>query len=214
MSKTAFATNNALTKEVWEEELFRDVTMEAVTPDWMSEGKDSFIQVKTNLTKSKGDEIIFGIRSNLTGAGVTSGQILEGNEEKLNTYDYSINLEQYRHAVRDNGAMDRQRAMFSIDDESRDAIKTWGSEKIDALMISALLASPTYTLYRDGAAGTGAFSGTATQSTAKTALRAANSKLTPNFISALRVWAKTGQNGGTFRIRPERRWAASSTGFL
>jgi N4-gp56 family major capsid protein len=66
--------------------------------------------------------------------------------------------------------------------------------------VAALLASPTKILYRDGVAG--APSGTASSSTAKTALTAANSKITPNFISALRVWAKTGGAAATYRIRP------------
>lgn len=200
MAKTIFATSNALTKEVFEEELFQDILQDTIAADLMGEDKGNFIQVKTELTKSQGDLITFGLRSNLTGAGVTSGQVLEGNEEALSTYDYGITLEQYRHAVRDNGALDRQRAMFSIDSESKTAIKDWYVQKIDELQIAALLASPTKTLYRDGTAG--AFSGTATQSTAKSAIRAANSKLTPNFLSALRVWAATGGNGATFRLKP------------
>lgn len=200
MSKTTFATNDTLTKQVYEEELFQDVMIESWAAKFMGETKNSLIQVKSDLTKEQGDKIIFGIRQLLTGDGVTSGQTLENNEERLTTYSYTLSLEQYRHAVRDNGAMSRQRAMFSIDNESRDALKEWGVQKIDKLCINALLASPTKTLYRDGVAG--AFSGTATQSTAKTALTAANSKITPNFITGLRAWAMTGGNAATYRIRP------------
>lgn len=203
MSKTTFATNNALTKEIWDEELFQDVVIESFFGSrFMSASTNAMIQEKTELTKEKGDQVTFGIVQNLTGDGVTEGQTLEGNEERLVSYDYSVSLGRYRHAVRDNGALDRQRAMFSIDEVSREKLKIWGAEKIDKLIIAALLASPTKTLYRDGVAG--AFSGTATQSTAKTALTAANSKLTPNFISALRTWAKTGGAGATYRIRPIR----------
>lgn len=200
MSKTTFATNNALTKKIWDEELFQDVQIESFFASrFMGEGMNSLVQVKTQLTKQQGDQITFGIRSLLTGDGVTSGQILEGNEEALQTYDYSVSLEQYRHGVRDRGAMDRQRAMFSIDDEAREALKIWGAEKIDKLLTAAVLASPTKTLYRDS---TGTFAGSSSQSTAKAALDSNNSKLTPAFISALRTWAKTGGGGQTYRIRP------------
>ena len=201
MSKTTFATNNALTKKLWEEKLFRDVEIESYfVSRFMSEDDNNLVQVQTNLTKSQGDQITFGIVPNLTGDGVTSGQILEGNEEGLSSYDYSISLEQYRHATRTRGKLDVQRAMFSIPDVSRSKLKIWGAEKIDKLLVNALLTSPTKVLYRDGVAGVP--SGTATASTAKAALTAANSKLTPNFISALRVWAKTGGDGQTYRIRP------------
>jgi N4-gp56 family major capsid protein len=199
--KTTFSTSNALTKKLWEENLFRDVEIESYfVSRFMSESENNVVQVATELTKNQGDQITFGIVPNLTGDGVTSGQILEGNEEGLGSYDYSIVLEQYRHATRTKGKLDVQRAMFSIPNVSREKLKIWGAEKIDKLLVAALLASPTKILYRDGVAG--APSGTASSSTAKTALTAANSKITPNFISALRVWAKTGGAAATYRIRP------------
>lgn len=199
--KSIFSTSNALTKKLWEERLFRDVEIESYfVSRFMSETDNNLVQVQTDLTKSQGDQVTFGIVPNLAGDGVTSGQILEGNEEGLTSYDYSIVLEQYRHGTRTKGKLDVQRAMFSIPDVSRAKLKIWGAEKIDKLLVAALLASPTKILYRDGVAG--APSGTATAATAKAALTAANSKITPNFISALRVWAKTGGSAQTYRIRP------------
>jgi len=199
--KTIFATNNALTKKLWEERLFRDVEIESYfVSRFMSESDNNLVQVQTDLTKDQGDQVTFGIVPNLTGDGVTEGQVLEGNEEGLTSHDYSIVLSQYRHGTRTRGKLDVQRAMFSIPTVSREKLKIWGAEKIDKLLVNALLASPTKILYRDGVAG--APSGTTSASTAKTALSAANSKITPNFISALRVWAKTGGGGQTYRIRP------------
>lgn len=199
--KTIFTSANALTKKLWEERLFRDVQIESYfVSRFMSEDDNNVVQVQTDLTKSQGDQVTFGVVSNFTGDGVVSGQTLEGNEEGIVSYDYSLVLEQYRHGTRTRGKLDVQRAMFSIPDVSRQKLKIWGAEKIDKLLIAALLASPTKILYRDGAAG--APTGTSTASTAKTALTAANSKLTPNFISVLRVWAKTGGAGATYRIRP------------
>lgn len=201
MSKTTFTTSNALTKKLWDEDLFRDIEIESFfTQSMMSESANNIIQVQTDLTKSRGDQIYFGIVPNLVGDGVTSNQILEGNEEGLNSYDYSVSLEQYRHGTRTKGKLDVQRAMFSIPDVSREKLKIWGGKKIDKLITNALLASPTKILYRDGT--TGAPSGTTSSATAKAALTAANSKITPNFISALRVWAKTGGAAQSWRIRP------------
>jgi len=199
--KTIFASANPLTKKLWEERLFRDVEIESYfVSRFMSESDNNLVQVQTDLTKSQGDQITFGLVPNLSGDGVTSGQILEGNEEGLGSFDYSVILEQYRHGTRTKGKLDVQRAMFSIPDVSRNKLKIWGAEKIDKLLVAALLASPTKILYRDGVAGVP--SGTAVSATAKAALTAANSKITPNFISAIRVWAKTGGGGQTYRIRP------------
>jgi len=190
MAKTSFATNNPLTKKVWDEKLFRDTKKTSYFSRFMGNSSSSIVHVKTNLVKSKGDTITFGIRMRLTGNGVTSGQILEGNEEKLVTHDFSISLERYRHAVRDSGDLDRQRAMFSIDLESRDALQDWGGEKMDQLCFDALAVAPTKIFY----------GGTATAD----ANIAAADKITPALISRARVWALTGGNRSQTPLRPVR----------
>lgn len=198
MAKTAFATSNALTKKAWEEKLFRDIRKEAYFSTFEGESKESLIQVKRKLEKDQGDKITFGIRMRLSGGGVTSGQQLEGNEEALTTHDYSVSLEEYAHAVRDKGPLDRQRAMFSIDTESVDAIKTWGAEKIDQLYFDALDASPSKVFYKTTAAGMTS----STYATAKAALVTAESKLTLAFVSFLKTWAITGGGRTYFPLRP------------
>jgi N4-gp56 family major capsid protein len=196
MGKTTFSTSDALTKKLWDEKLFRDTVKESYFSRFMGEG--SIVTVKNELTKSKGDEITFGIRMRLSGAGVTDGQILEGAEESLTTYSDKVTLHQYRHAVRDNGALDRQRAMFSIDEESRSALADWGTEKIDQLAFDAILDSPTLIFYKTSA---GSLS-TATASTAKTALTAADGKLTPAMVSYMKAYAKTGGGRTYVPLRP------------
>lgn len=205
MAKTSFSTSDALTKKVWEEELFRDVLKEVYFGRFMGEGNKSLVQVKTELEKSKGDKITFGLRMRLSGAGVTSGQILEGNEEKLTTYSDDVSLEQYRHAVRDDGQLSRQRAMFEIDEEHEMAIKDWMSEKIDQLCFDALgvgdgaTTNPTKIFYRDSS---GVSQGTGSAATAKAGLDATNSKLNLNFISFMKAWAKTGGERQYVPLRP------------
>lgn len=200
MAKTAFSTSNALVKKGWEEKLYRDAVKESFFSKFMGESSDSLVHVKTQLTKMQGDKITFGIRYRLTGTGVTSGTTLEGNEEKLSTASDSVSLEQYRHAVRDDGALSRQRAMFDISDESESALKDWGSEKTDQLAFDAILDSPTKIAYRDGGAS-GVFATTGTANTAKTAL-SATYKANAAFLSALKTGAKTGFNRAIVPMRP------------
>jgi N4-gp56 family major capsid protein len=188
MATTAFTTDNALTKKAWEEQLFRDTVKESYFSKFMGEGKSKLVQTKTRLEKEKGDNITFGIRMRLTGAGVEDNETLEGKEEDLATYDYDISLKRYRHAVKDDGELTRQRAVFSIDAESQDALKEWGVEKIDALCFTAIQASPTKIFY----------GGTATS----TATLTATDKLTPTLISKAKTWANTGGNRAQTPLRP------------
>lgn len=198
MAKTTFTTSDGLTKKLWEEELFRDALVQSYFHRFMGDSKESLVYTKEELTKDYGDRITFGLRMRLTGAGVTSGTTLEGQEEALTTYSYNLSLEQYRHAVRDAGAIDRQRAAFSIDSESEAAIKDWGAEKIDDLCFSAIVNSPTRIAYLTDAT---TFTTTTSLATAKAGL-AATSQLTANFLSFVKTYAKTGANRAFVPLRP------------
>ncbi len=195
MAKTAFATGNALTKKAWEETLYRDTLKESYFSRFMGSSADSLVQVQDKLTKEKGDKITFGIRMRLSGAGVTEGSTLEGNEEKLTTYDHSILLEEYRHAVRDSGPLDRQRVTFSIDEESVAALKGWGAEKIDALCFAAIGASPTrYFSVQSGTITTG----TSDPSASVTA----TDLISVELLDFVKTWARTGGNRTQTPLRP------------
>lgn len=188
MAMTTIATGNALTKKLWEEKLFRDTVKESYWSRFMAENSNAAVNVKTALTKTKGDKITFGIRMRLGGDGVTGNQTLEGNERDLTTYDFSLTLERYRQAVKDDGALTRQRVAFSLPDESRQALLDWGSEKIDKLCFTAVELSPTKAFY----------GGTATS----TATLTASDKLTPQLLSKAATWALTGGNRTQTPLRP------------
>ena len=78
----------ALRAQLWDKELFQDMMSELFFSQrgMIGEGKDNIIQVKNDLTKTKGDRVTFGIGYRLTGNGVTGDNELEGNEEAKLTY--------------------------------------------------------------------------------------------------------------------------------
>lgn len=200
MAHTTVPTGAALVKNVVSEKLIREAIKASYFSRFTTTDGNSIVHLKKDLTKGMGEKITFGIRMKLTGAGVGEGQVLEGNEESLTTYDSSVTLESRWNAVRDRGEMDRHRAAWDIDEESRAALKDWAVEYIDSYCFSKLLASPTKILYRDGSAG--AFSGTGTAATVKAAMSASNSVINLNFISAIKTWAKTGGNRSINPILP------------
>lgn len=97
--------------------------------------------------------------------------------------------------------MDWQRSMFDMPVESRSALLTWGAEKMDLLCFRALEAGPTNILYKTSDTGP-AVAKTATLATAKTALTAADSKITPAFLDFIATWARTGGARTIVPIRP------------
>lgn len=204
MAKTNFTTNDPLTKKIWEESLYRDAAKESYFSKFQSNGPDNIVTVKRQLEKSQGDEITIGLRKRLTGAGVTEGTQLEGNEEALSTASMKVRLAQYRHAVRDAGKMARKRSIIDIGSEAQAALKDWMSEKIDALSFDALgvgagaTDNPSKIFYKTSA---GVLS-TGTAATAKSALTDVDSKLSLNFLSWLKTWARTGGGRDYIPLRP------------
>lgn len=188
MSKTGFTTNSAETVKLWNENLFRDTVKASYFSKFMGTSSDSIVQVKSDLQAQRGDRVRFAIRMRLEGAGVTEGQTLEGNEESLTSYTTDLTLKQWRHAVRDDGAMSRQRAMFSISEESQSALMDRTTEKIDQECFDALQLSPSKEF----------FAGTATSDATITA----SDLLTPAKISEMKAWAVTGGNRAQTPLRP------------
>jgi N4-gp56 family major capsid protein len=195
MAESAWATGNALTVKKWagREKMYRDTVKESYFLSTFGskpndKAANNVLQVNTDLEAVDGDKVTFGIRMRFTGAGVTSGTDLEGKEEAMTTYDYSVTLEEYAHATKDKGPLDRKRPMFDVDSHARQGMTDWGAEKIDDLLFTALQASPTKIFYGGDA-------------TSVATLEAAD-LLTTTLISKVKTWARTGGNRTQTPLRP------------
>jgi N4-gp56 family major capsid protein len=188
MSKYSISTSNVLAGQIWEEELLKEMQIEEFFAPMT--GKDSIVEEKNELEKKKGDRVNFGFTSRLNGTGVTDDQPLEDNEEKMVDYSDTVYLSLYRHAVRDEGEMHRQRPVFNVTETQRALLKTWGTEKIEELKFSAIFGAFATTVYNN----TNVLTVAANEAAAKSALNASNSKLTPQFLSQLRRYAMNGGN--------------------
>lgn len=104
-----------------------------------SSTKDSSIfQVKSELTKAKGDKITFGLRMKLSGAGVTGDSDIETAEEAMVFYDDQVVVDLRMNAVKAAGKMTLQRTAYNIKAEAKDALADWAAEILDEDMVYAL----------------------------------------------------------------------------
>lgn len=221
MGQTAITASDNLRKQAWEEKLFRDTLVESYFMTRFggqgfqnlqkgmpfSSTPNDLIHIKTNLeakgrTKTrKGDKITFGLVPRIdpdTHPGVVSGQTLKNKEIVLSWYDFSLELERYRQAVSAGTPIDWHRASFAMALEARTALLNWGVEKMDLNCIDALDSSPTKIFYKTSS---GVVT-TTTHATAKSALTIANGKLTPQMVSFIATWAKTGGGRSYIPLRP------------
>lgn len=194
MAKTIYNLADAEAKKLWDEKLFRDTVKQTFFSKFMGDGANKIVQVSTDLEKDKGDTVNFGIRMRLDNTPIINGT-LEGNEQALTTYMDSVAINHYRLGVRTAGKLTEQRAFFSIDSESREALKNAGIELVDQLCFDALQASPTKIIYG------GAASSTATIASTDTLDAAVISKLRALAVSGLATAAVGGARNQT-PIRP------------
>lgn len=193
--QTYFATNNPLTVKAWHERLWRDIKLQSFFDKFMSTNGSSIVHELTELNKGKGDEVTVGLRMKLQGGGQESadGEItLEGREEALQFRDFKLRLSEVGHAVQGKNPMAQQRVFFAIDEEARQAILDWTSEKIDSDIFRALQAEDPTKIFYGGTA------------TAKSALTSTQ-KITPMLLSKAKAWAKSDKRllgGSELPIRP------------
>jgi N4-gp56 family major capsid protein len=134
MAITQYGVNDALSNKLWARDLNHEVKKGLEIAPLIGTGANSIIQEKTEF-KGKGDKVTIGLRTRLTGSGVTESQTLEGNEEALSTYSDSLFINEVAHAVRVEGedSIDQQRVLFNLREEARNGLSDWYTELLSRM---------------------------------------------------------------------------------
>ena len=138
MATTEYGVNHPLAVKLWSKKLFQESLKSTFFGQFAGEGSDKLIQIKSETSKGAGDKITVGLRMQLTGAGVSGDNTLEGNEEALVTYNDAVYIDQLRHAVVSAGKMSEQRVPFSVREEARTGLQDWFSGRFDTAMFNQL----------------------------------------------------------------------------
>lgn len=97
-----FADTNVpanLVKKVWAAQLWKEAQRDNFFAKFTGTSTDSIIQKVTQLSKEKGDKITIPLMMRLTGDPIMGDAMLEGNEEALQFYDYSVTINQFRQSL-------------------------------------------------------------------------------------------------------------------
>lgn len=208
MADTNYGVNHPLAVKLFAKSLYHDVIGESYVGKFMGKSDSSLIHVKSETSKEAGDKVTFGLRTLLSGAGVTEGETLEGSEEAMTHYNDSIFINQLRHAVRSQGKMSEQRVPWSVREEARLGLKDWWIERLETIVANQLTGNTgeTSLKYVGFNATTAPTSGrliVGGSETAETSLSATTThaiKLA-DLDKAVAI-AKTAVSGGRQRIRP------------
>ena len=209
MADTTFASGDALTQKIWSATLFKEAAKEIYLSKFMGQGADNIIQLKNDLTKKKGDKITFPLRMRMTEAGQsssTTGITLEGNEEALVFYDFAVELAIYGHAVKAGGKLDLQRPAFDLRTEMKDALKEWIPEKLEKLLIAALVASPTTNRLIDKSGSGGSDLTVALIQQIKRAAKLATPKVRPVRVEGEECYVLLAHSYSTKGLKADQEW--------
>jgi len=138
MADTGFRSDSDQTVKIWSALLYKEALKTIYFGKFVRSDDLSIIQTKDDLTKEAGDQIGFDLRTRLSGGGRTDDQDLEGYEEALTFYGWSVLLHLRANAVKAKGKMSMRRTKHNIMTNAKNALGDWMAEMIDTDTVLAL----------------------------------------------------------------------------
>lgn len=131
MAITSYGINDALTVKVWSKILDHEALKYTDIGPLIGDDPNSIIHRKTELQKGPGDQITYGIRMQLSGAGFTENLLAEGNGEALSTYSDALVINELGHVVgvKSEYTIDQQRVPFNLREEAKDGLADWYAKR-------------------------------------------------------------------------------------
>jgi N4-gp56 family major capsid protein len=126
-----------LTPIIWQSDFWVEYLRENQFSVYFGTTMDAMIQLQTDLTRKRGDTVVFPTVRNLVGAGVTGNTVLEGNEEILNARSLNVTVGVIRHAVAVS-EWDEQKSIIDLLQAGRQVLKNWAANKLRADIITSL----------------------------------------------------------------------------
>jgi N4-gp56 family major capsid protein len=123
MSYTEILTSHDLTEEQWDAQIGQEYLSANWFKNLMGPSSMAPIQVKMDLSKSAGDAITIGIRSQMFGGRVDGRAKGKGNEGRVDFYGQRITIDNVRHLVKfEDVPMSKQRVSWDILNQGREAL--------------------------------------------------------------------------------------------
>jgi len=128
---------SGLTVQQWDAKFFKEYLEESRFNSEMGTSSNNIIQLKSDLTKKKGDSITYALVNRLTGAGKIGSDTLEGQEEEMDSRSFKLAVNKIRNAVR-VAEIDEQFSAISLRGAAKEVLKDWMMEQTRDDIITAL----------------------------------------------------------------------------
>lgn len=142
MADTTITSGNTLTAKYYSSKVWNEGKKNTFVNKFMGKG-DNVIYEYTELQKSAGDAVIIPMAMNLSGSGVANDSTLEGNEEAMTLYNFTVTVAQIRNAVRIAGAETEIRPAFNLREQAKMVLRQWFTDYIDSKFHTVMKTSLT-----------------------------------------------------------------------
>ena len=149
MAETEFTTSHALAVQLWSVEMFKYPMFKSFFSKYIGKtvkakgvqlatSSEALLQLKVEFRKQAGWKVTFPLRSPFRSEGVAGDDTLEGKEEALTFYDWSIELKQTRNAAKSKGKLSDKRVRFNAKNQAKEGLGEWLGNRIDNYNLCAL----------------------------------------------------------------------------
>ena len=121
----------------WDSKFFKEYLEANRFKREMGTSSNNIIQLKSDLTKKKGDSVTFALVNRLSGSGKTGSATLEGYEEEMDTRSFKLTVDKIRNAVR-VAEIDEKFSAISLRSAAKEVLMDWMMEKTRDQIITAL----------------------------------------------------------------------------
>lgn len=126
-----------LTPVQWDDQFFTEYVRTNQFSRYQGTDEDSIIQLKDALGRKPGDAVVFASVRKLRGSGVRGNEVLEGNEDELDTRSLKVVVQPIRNAVVLTD-WDVQKSTIDMRNAAKPALRNWIMELYRDDVIKAL----------------------------------------------------------------------------
>lgn len=191
MAQTNFAALTDKQKLVWSRDVWRNARDKMFLKKFTGSSENAMIQRITELTKTeKGEQCIMHLVADLVEDGVVGDNEREGQEEAMQSYNQTIEIDLLSHGVKNKGKMAEQKTVIKFRETGKDRLSYWLANRLDQLGFLTL-SGISYAFHNDGRPRVGspfanlAFAQYVAPPTSKRGLAWINGALVPSNTGAL-----------------------------
>lgn len=136
---TNFAGLTPQQKIVWSRDVWQAARDQMFIKKFTGTGDNAVIQRITELTKTeKGEQVLMHLVADLVEDGVIGDNEREGNEEAMQSYAQTLNIDLITHSVRNKGKLSDQKTVIKFREMGKDRLAHWLANRVDQLAFLAL----------------------------------------------------------------------------